>query len=69
MSEAEKVLAALCETIEATGGLIVRKSSWGNDVVAPAGDEDWSDLADIYLDACRVLKREPQYKKDSFGEE
>jgi hypothetical protein len=63
-------LEALIRTIEATGGCIRpgrRTINLGGeeivefegDLPVPAGDEDWPDLADCYLQACRALGREP----------
>jgi hypothetical protein len=61
---------AFIATIEATGGCIrPGRADVGtpdqemieleNDRPAPAADEDWLDLADAYLLACRDLGREP----------
>jgi hypothetical protein len=63
-------LEAFIGTIEATGGCIRPGGGAGgppgdaiidfeDDRPVPAGDEDWLDLADAYLLACRVLGREP----------
>ena len=63
-------LEAFIGTIEATGGCIrPRRADVGtpdealialeDDRPVPAADEDWLDLADAYLLACRALGREP----------
>jgi len=52
-------LSALIETVEATGGL----TNVGPDErpsLAPAADDDWLDLADAYLLACKALNRLPK---------
>lgn len=51
--------ALLVATIEATGG--VAQQSDGT--YTPVGDEDWVDLADAYLAACRELDRKPMVAK------
>lgn len=48
-------LVALCETVEATGGLTVDE----DELDVPNGCPDWPDLADVYLDACKALGRKP----------
>lgn len=53
---ARHVLADLCDTIEATGG--VRREASGH--VAPVADPDWIDLGEAYLAACEVLGRKPK---------
>ena len=66
-------LEALIRTIEATGGCIRpgRRTInlQGKEIVefeshfpVPAADEDWPDLADCYLQACRALGREPMVR-------
>ena len=63
-------LEAFIGTIEATGGCVRpgRRtiSPDGQEIVefeghlpVPAADEDWADLADAYLRACRALDHEP----------
>jgi hypothetical protein len=63
-------LEAFIRTIEATCGCIRpgRRTidladqeivEFESDLPVPAGDEDWPDLADCYLMACRALGREP----------
>lgn len=54
-SEKDRALTALCDTIESTGGLVRGDSG----LLAPAGDEDWIDLGEAYVLACRALGREP----------
>jgi hypothetical protein len=66
-------LEALIRTIEATGGCLRpgrRTINLGgqeiveseSDLPVPAGDEEWADLADAYLLACRALGREPMLR-------
>jgi hypothetical protein len=66
-------LESLIRTIEATGGCIRpgRRTvnlageevvEFESDLPVPAGDEDWPDLADCYLEACRALAREPMLR-------
>jgi hypothetical protein len=50
-----KALRMFRDTIEVTGGLI--RNEAGD--LAPAVDEDWIDLADAYIEACRELDVEP----------
>jgi hypothetical protein len=49
------VLREFVETIDVTGGVLRLPSG----LVAPAADEDWIDLGEVYLKACRALKRTP----------
>ncbi len=53
-----EALHGFIETIEAVGGCLRD----GGDTVAPAGDPDWLDLADVYLRACRAMGREPRIR-------
>ena len=64
---------SLIRTIEATGGCVRpgRRTinvggqeivEFESDSPVPAGDEDWPDLADAYLQACRALGREPMLR-------
>jgi hypothetical protein len=55
-SQANAVLTALADAIDATGGVIETGRSG---TVAPAADPTWPDLGSIYLDACAVLDRQP----------
>jgi len=55
-SDLEDILKRFCEDIEVTGGVV--KLDDGNHALAT--DEDWIDLADTYLKACRALGREPK---------
>jgi hypothetical protein len=49
------VLRALIEIIEATGGLVTNEEN----ILVPAADEEWPDLAAVYLQACDALGRRP----------
>jgi hypothetical protein len=66
---AEAVLLDLVNVIDATGGVIRDDTSpFG---CAPVGDTGWTDLGDTYLQACKVLKREPKFaevEEDDFYE-
>lgn len=56
---AEAVLLDLVNVIEAAGGVIKDETSpFG---CAPVGDPGWSDLGDVYLEACKVFKRDPKF--------
>lgn len=59
-----RVLHDLVDTINATGGLVKNY----NGFLAPAADEEWSDLADVYLDACKVLDRKPMTRGETDGD-
>jgi len=58
-TDAAKVLADLCDTIDAAGGLEHADDDDVNGRLVPVGDPDWIDLAEVYLAACDVLGREP----------
>ena len=62
--EMATVLRAFVDAIDTLGGV----KSVGDGVV-PVGDEDWFDLGDVYLDACRVLDRHPVLDKDEDTED
>ena len=55
-SEMVGALFALCETIEAMGGLVQDGAGL---LLVPAEDKDWVGLGQAYLLACRALGREP----------
>jgi hypothetical protein len=72
-------LESFIRTIEATGGCIRPGRTTVNpageeivesegDLPVPAGDEDWPDLADCYLQACRALGREPMVRDMEYDE-
>ena len=48
-------LGHLIDTIENTGGINYQR----NGTYGPAADEDWSDLADCYFEACDLTGRKP----------
>lgn len=56
---AKKVLAEFCDDVEAVGGIVKLRGGWN----ALAVDEEWVDLAETYVKACRVLKRNPVVTK------
>lgn len=55
MKKPGDVLRALCDTVEATGGITYGRD--GNP--EPVGDPDWIDLGVVYLAACEILSRKP----------
>jgi hypothetical protein len=66
-------LESFIRTVESTGGCIrpaQRTTNLaGEEIVesegglpVPAGDQDWVDLGDCYLEACRALGREPMVR-------
>jgi hypothetical protein len=54
-SKRKTILQALAHTIEAKGGLVMNCDG----DYAPVADEDWTDLAEVYLQACEALHRRP----------
>lgn len=56
---AKQVLADLCATIDAAGGVLYRDG-----LAAPLGDPEWIDLGEVYLEACAALGRAPYLAKD-----
>jgi hypothetical protein len=72
-------LEAFIGTIEATGGCVRPERRTihlgGQEIVefeghlpVPAADEDWADLADAYILACRALGREPMLRDGDADE-
>jgi DNA-directed RNA polymerase subunit RPC12/RpoP len=57
---AREALTAFGDCIEATGG--VRIDRLGN--AHPRADQEWTDLGNAYLLACRALGREPVTRRD-----
>jgi hypothetical protein len=56
-------LDAFIATIENTGGLMnvgPEEPTPRIDCLVPVADETWTDLADAYLNACKVLGRQPK---------
>ena len=58
-------LHTFIETIEATGGCIRNEDG----MVAPAGDPEWPDLADAYVQACTAIGRTPSIASTEDEEE
>lgn len=62
---ARSLLNEFCEMIDNTGGLVrdlegKNKRNW-----VPAGDPEWLDMAELYLEACKTLGREPMLDHSS----
>jgi len=60
--EALAVLKEFCDDIDATGGVLTNDDG----ECAPAGDEEWIDLASTYLKACKILNRNPKEDKETL---
>jgi len=56
----EDALMRLCNTIDATGGIVEFKDG----TCAPVGDTEWIDLGDAYMAACDALDRKPVTQPD-----
>lgn len=56
MTTATDLLVQFCDTVDATGGATYDKAG----VPTLVGD-DWPDMADVYLEACKLLGREPTW--------
>ena len=54
-TEVEAILLEFINDIEQTGGVVECLDG----LHAPVADEDWIDLGETYLKACRALGREP----------
>lgn len=54
-SEMKAALLEFVQAIEATGGVVMDEQGYVTLVV----DEDWIDLGEAYLSACKALRREP----------
>ncbi len=55
MAAIRSALDTFIQTIEVTGGCIRDDYQ----IVAPAGDPDWTDLADAYVRDCTAIGRTP----------
>ena len=55
-------LKEFCKDIEQTGGIKPHEDKDGTFV--PAADEEWIDIAETYLKACKALGRKPKIAKD-----
>ena len=53
-------LVEFCDDIEATGGISPNPVGDGTSILAC--DDEWVDLAETYLKACRALGRKPKYE-------
>ncbi len=54
-----KILTQLCDTIEATGGVVSTEVGY-----EPVGDRDWLDIGECYVLACAALDRKPLVSED-----
>ena len=52
---ASRALRQLVKTVNSTGGVL----RLPNGCVVPKADEDWIDLGDVYLQACKELNVKP----------
>lgn len=57
---AKRAVVALVESIESTGGLIYDDDR----VLVPYADQEWSDIADVYLEACKAIGRKPMIEAE-----
>ena len=55
LSQLRLIVNEFMSDIEAVGGLVKRADGW----LAIAADDEWTDLADTYYQACRVTQRRP----------
>ena len=60
---AEDVLRRLVDTVETTGGVARDKKGW----YYPIADEEWIDLGEVYVLACRLLGKEPVLTNNNQG--
>jgi hypothetical protein len=49
-------LLAFVSTIESTGGVTTDRQG----CTVPVADDEWIDLGDAYLQACKALRQEPK---------
>lgn len=63
-SAAANACRRLIRTVEATGGLLMFESGQ----TAPAGDEDWLDLADAYQAACEAMGQRPMIARNPYDD-
>lgn len=61
--EGRQAIHDLIDTIEVTGGLIPDPYVPG--VLVPAGDDQWGDLAIVYIGACKAVGRTPMIESKS----
>jgi hypothetical protein len=54
----ETALLEFVDAIESTGG-VMRNPTWSGHFV-PKADEDWIDLGEAYMGACKALDRKPK---------
>ena len=52
-------LVEFCDDIDQTGGIRPVKGTY-----VPAADDQWVDLAETYLKACKALGRKPKYDEE-----
>ncbi len=56
---AEEVLLDLVETIDSVGGILINENGYA----VPVCDQDWVDLGEVYLEACKILNRFPMVEE------
>ena len=64
IDQLQKALAEFVDAIDATGGIKVDPKGYR----VPCGDEDWIDLGEAYVVACKALGREPTVAEDECDE-
>ncbi len=57
MMTEKDVLLKLIDTIETTGGILREDGV----ILGPMADQEWLDMAYVYLDACKVVGKAPVY--------
>jgi len=57
-----EALNKFIDTIEATGG-VMNIAEDDSPYLVPVADEEWADLADAYLAACKALDRSPKIEE------
>ena len=62
-AQVKEALVDFCDDIDAAGGIRPNPEDPGSGQVVPVADDEWIDLADTYLRACRALGRKPKYEE------
>ena len=59
--QVKDALVEFCDDIDQTGGLVLHGE--GSHYV-PAASDDWIDLGETYLKACKALRRKPKIAEE-----